>query len=670
MSSTEVEVPERTRRPTQPGVGGGHQNDGMDVGRLREYARVLGFTPQDEVRWLAPGELVRTAVKVFLSSLFADYSDRREVQAALPATVLTIAADGDGGLWLDHVADLGDGFDPTYTVARMIAADELEVDPPPDGPGPPLRFPRSRLLVMGGDQVYPTPSSRGYEDRLKGPYRAALPQGSVVSAPLLVALPGNHDWYDGLTAFLRLFAQRRPLGGWRTVQTRSYFAVQLPHRWWLVGVDTQLGTYIDDPQIRYFREHLSSVLQPGDGVIVAVPSPTWVGTGQGEPDAFNALHYFEREVVEHHRDLTSGTVRETGARVRVWITGDLHHYARYAEELPDDDARDGDARQLVTCGLGGAYLLGTHHLPDRLDLPSPQSRMTERSASHRYALRSPWPTQEHSRRLVAGLLAGPPRGLPFRNPGFWRLAGAVHAVLLLVLLFALGLEKGWNVTGVLRLGGPADVAWFGGQVLVWAAGLFVLLALRPLASAARPRAPSELFWAGLAQLLVALAGMAALTAVPWPSGWPDWVVLGLAVLATMVGTGLVASYVFALYVSVSRLPIVQSWQLAAQAVEDVKGFVRLRIDPAGRLTLYPIVVDTVCHDWRLDPPERVAGPPGSVRPEFAEPPPRPHLIESPVLVRREPASARSGPLTEPSTGSTPDVPQVAGQAAGQPATTS
>ena len=91
----------------------------MDVGRLREHARALGFTPQDQVRWLAPGELLRTAVKVVLSSLFADYADRREVQAALPATTLTLAPDADGGLWFDHVADLGDGFDSTYTVARL-----------------------------------------------------------------------------------------------------------------------------------------------------------------------------------------------------------------------------------------------------------------------------------------------------------------------------------------------------------------------------------------------------------------------------------------------------------------------------------------------------------------------------------------------------------------------
>ncbi len=48
----------------------------------------------------------------------------------------------------------------------------------------------------------------------------------------MLALAGNHDWYDGLTTFLRLFCVGRPIGGWRTEQTRSYFAARLPHDWW------------------------------------------------------------------------------------------------------------------------------------------------------------------------------------------------------------------------------------------------------------------------------------------------------------------------------------------------------------------------------------------------------------------------------------------------------
>jgi hypothetical protein len=325
--------------------------------------------------------------------------------------------------------------------------------------------------------------------------------------------------------------------------------------------------------------------------------------------------------------------------VRLWVTGDLHHYARY-EELADDGVPlpEGEAGQFVTCGLGGAYLLDTHRLPDTLDLPSPHSRMVDHGAPKRFGLRSPWPSKQRSRLLVGGLLAGPPRGLPFRNPGFWRLAGVVHAVLLLVLLFTLGLEQGRNLTGVLRLGVVPDVLWFAGQVFAWAAGLYVLLALRPVMSMHRPRPPSEIFWAAQAQVLLGLAGMAALVAVPWPGGLPDWVVLGIAVVVTMTLTGLVASYVFAGYVALSRLPLVQGWQLSAQALEDWKGFLRLRIDKGGRLTVYPVVVDQVCHDWELDPPGAVDGPAGSVRPVPAHGLPRPHLVEPPIVIDRCPVS--------------------------------
>ena len=102
----------------------------VDVGQLRKNIQELGFEPQDQVRWFAPVELVRIGVKVFLSTLFADYADRREVQAALPSMPLEITADDGGGTWIDLVADLGDGFDATYSVALLAAADELDVADP------------------------------------------------------------------------------------------------------------------------------------------------------------------------------------------------------------------------------------------------------------------------------------------------------------------------------------------------------------------------------------------------------------------------------------------------------------------------------------------------------------------------------------------------------------
>jgi hypothetical protein len=657
----------------------------MRLAELRRHAAELGFTPQEEVRWLSPQELWRTAVKVGLSSVFADYADRREVQAALPVVPIELPAGADGGAWVDFVADLGDGFDPTFTVACLIARHELEVlGPQPDtllpvlpvrkaaaetiadGP-PPLRLPRGGLLVLGGDEVYPTPSAIGYEDRTTGPYRAALlaagpppdpaagplaipPAGppttpsagplpaasaGTPAGPMLVALPGNHDWYDGLTAFLRIFTQRRPIGGWRTQQTRSYFVVKLPQRWWLVGLDTQLGTYIDDPQIRYFREQLSDRLEPGDGVIVCAPTPTWVHTGEGEPDAFNALHFFERDVVRRrlHAD---GSWTDTGATVRLWISGDRHHYARYAEQLPGpaDSAEPGQARQLVTCGLGGAYLLDTHLLPTRLVVPPPESRLDHRVEPAPYDLKERWPSARRSRLLAAGLFAGPPRGLAFRNPGLWPLVGAVHAALLvIVLLPVLGLQVHLvNPASALRaatLGQGVQLAW---QAAVWVGAAVLARSLLPLLRGHRPQLPTEWVRAALLQLVVACVGLLGVLAVPWPASWPDWLALGLSALGAAVVDGLLGCYALAVYIATSSSRLVHGWQFSAQAIEDWKGFVRIRIDPTGRLTLYPVVVDTVCRDWDL-----ADGPvPGTRRPVPAGSLPAAHLIEAPIVLDREP----------------------------------
>ena len=54
----------------------------MKLRDLRDHVDELGFTPQDQVRWLSPRELARTAVKVLLAGVFASYSDKREIQAA------------------------------------------------------------------------------------------------------------------------------------------------------------------------------------------------------------------------------------------------------------------------------------------------------------------------------------------------------------------------------------------------------------------------------------------------------------------------------------------------------------------------------------------------------------------------------------------------------------
>src|SRR5690242_8388236 len=342
---------EKIGLPGQPEVtsnGKSNPNDALNVAQLRTHADELGFSPQDQVRWLAPAQLLRTAVQAGLAAAFSTFTDKRELQRNFPADPLALAPDSDGGCWIDFMADTGDGFDSTFTVASLLAAEELMVTGPD---GERHRLPRGRLLVLGGDEVYPTASSERYEDRLKGPLRTALHAEDVrrnldgdsgrVPPPLLLALPGNHDWYDGLTAFLRVFGQRRRIGGWQTLQGRSYFVMQLPNGWWLAGLDSQLGSEIDDPQLDFFRTQLTERLQPGDGVILCCASPAWVRTPK-DARAFDSYHFFERTVVSEVTDPVTGRARPTGARVRLWVTGDDHHYARYAE-VPDQSAPAADA---------------------------------------------------------------------------------------------------------------------------------------------------------------------------------------------------------------------------------------------------------------------------------------------------------------------------------------
>ena len=66
------------------------------------------------------------------------------------------------------MADTGDGFDATYSVAYLLAQPSLTVD------GETL--PRGQALVLGGDQVYPTAEQPGAtRTGSRGPFRAALP---------------------------------------------------------------------------------------------------------------------------------------------------------------------------------------------------------------------------------------------------------------------------------------------------------------------------------------------------------------------------------------------------------------------------------------------------------------------------------------------------------------
>lgn len=173
-------------------------------------------------------------------------------------------------------------------------------------------------------------------------------------------LPGNHDWYDGLSAFDRLFCSRRDgvssgskFGDFHCQQHRSYWAVKLPHNWWVWGIDIQLTSSLDAGQMRYFNE-VARTLQSHDGeqprIILCLATPSWVeGSESGRYEDYT----------ENLRRVVNIAIDK--ANVCLMVAGDWHHYARYFSPAFGLNA--------ISSGGGGAYLAPTHQLDSVLHVP-------------------------------------------------------------------------------------------------------------------------------------------------------------------------------------------------------------------------------------------------------------------------------------------------------------
>ncbi|MEV6349645.1 metallophosphoesterase [Actinoplanes sp. NPDC051851] len=561
----------------------------------------LGFTPAEPVAWLSPVQLAGTGLRVALSSIQGSYLDKRELQASFPDQVHAETGP-DGDCWVDFVADLGDGFDATYSIAYLLAQPQLTVGE--------RVLPRGRVLVLGGDEVYPTPSSDRYEDRLVGPYRAALPMPPPDGdAPSMYALPGNHDWYDGLTAFQRLFTgtRRSGIGGWRLPQSRSYFAVELPGNWWLLAVDDQASTYIDDPQLAYFGR-VAEGFGPETKVIIASASPTWV-QGADVPQVYESLDYFARTVIA-----------PSGAAIRLMVSGDWHHYAHYT----------GAERELITCGGGGAYLYPTHQLPETIEVPPPPLETT--SPREEYRLTSRFPGKRLSQAYAASIFGR----LPKHNPSFIGMLGAVHTSMMLAA--GAVISSGY--------GSPIQKFALVPLFILAAAVVAGTYAFAHLSDSVEGRLRRRMMGLlhGVAQLGLAALGTWAWWELPlhaWP--WPWSLIAALivyGVLSGLAGTELVAVYLL----FAARVGVNVNELFSAQGIIDSKSFLRFHVAADGTLTIYPIGVRRVARRWRTNPD-------GAPHEPWLEPVGRlhAHLIEDPIVLSPAAPVAPSVPSSAPET---------------------
>jgi hypothetical protein len=354
-----------------------------------------GRLPQ-MVDWFDPAVLAMVGIRDLISATIGDYADQRPMQAAAdnvgddvlaaqndyrevwfggrgavmgPAgrwsvpskdaatgkdTTKHLTFDADGALWVDFIADLGDGFEATYAMAYLLAqpslkqiavshkiANRMNSSPPLSSP---LSLPAGDILIFGGDLAYPSPTLTEYNGRCIDPYNAAfrLPEGQTALRKLFF-IAGNHDWYDGLAAFTSVFCAARnregrgkTIGGWECRQHRSYFALALPHGWWFWGVDLALNVSIDQGQANYFKL-MGERTRRGDRIVIIVHEPVW----QTRDDS--PLH-----------DVTRWA-RVNGAEVVALLAGDLHFYSHYQSNDPKF--------QLIVSGGGGAFCHPTHQLP-------------------------------------------------------------------------------------------------------------------------------------------------------------------------------------------------------------------------------------------------------------------------------------------------------------------
>ncbi|KAL0017336.1 hypothetical protein SO802_004405 [Lithocarpus litseifolius] len=326
----------------------------------------------DMVPWYSgtSADLFKTVFDLLVSvTVFLGRFDMRMMQAAM-SKVQDGGEQGDllydhlsekDEMWFDFMADTGDGGNSSYAVARLLAQPSIRLTRNDSV----VTLPRGNLLLIGGDLAYPNPSAFTYERRFFRPFEYALqpplwykPEHVAVNKPEVpcgvselkqydgpqcFVIPGNHDWFDGLNTFIRYICHKSWLGGWFMPQKKSYFALQLPKRWWVFGLDLALLGDIDVYQFKFFSEVVKNKVGDEDSVIIMTHEPGWL------------IDWFWDDVSgKNISHLISDYLK---GRCKLRMAGDLHHYMRHSSVKSDGPVH---VPHLLVNGCGGAFLHPTH----------------------------------------------------------------------------------------------------------------------------------------------------------------------------------------------------------------------------------------------------------------------------------------------------------------------
>lgn len=541
------------------------------------------------VEWYRPSQLLRTAINVVISGIFGRHADFRLIEA-LETPDIRVQDYSDQGaepFWIDYVADLGDGWNSTYAVAYYVSQTQWKLNDP-DNHMHELK--RGSILIFGGDAVYPFASRAQYEERLIQPYNAALSY-TTPPHPDLYVTPGNHDWYDSLAAYTRLFCANRWFAGWKTKQERSYFALKLPHQWWLIGTDIQLDSDIDDSQVKFFKK-IAEEMKENDKVILCTAEPEWIFAklyGKSDPEySENNLKFLEDSVFKK--------------KIVVYITGDLHHYRRHENSA---------GVQKIIAGGGGAFLHPTHG--------DAVSTLLDGSI-----LKKSFPDPDTSRKLCWRNFA-----FLFLNPSFGILTGFFYLLTVWTTkidLSPFGMQDVGRVMSTIMnhaLKTPLGFFWIIAVLLGFifftdTHSRFYRIIAGFIHGAFHLIAALLLGWVAI-KMSVYLGFIFDSTAQLLLSGL--FIFLG----GWIIGSCLMGIYLF---VSLNIFSRHSNEAFSSLAIQDWKNFLKLKIDTDGSLTIYPIGIRRVPRKWKTNSVDAIpAMVPDDARAS------EPQLIESPIKIK-------------------------------------
>jgi hypothetical protein len=227
-------------------------------------------------------------------------------------------------------------------------------------------------MIIASDVIYPVGSVNDYPAKFFRPYQK-------YPGPIY-AVPGNHDWYDGLGGFMRVFCdatgqpaprwtgsfgllahrlwrrpevadedalaagrQLRSAPGQQAAQPGPYWAIDMPTLR-IIGIDTGIEGDIDSDQGEWLRR------------VSVDPRPKLLITGK-PLIVDNERHPGMIRGSRPPYTTVDDIVTDPAHNYVAVIGGDIHNYQRYPIQVGDRQI------EYIVSGGGGAFMAATHVIP-------------------------------------------------------------------------------------------------------------------------------------------------------------------------------------------------------------------------------------------------------------------------------------------------------------------